>query len=97
MKVLILSVKLAIIDNGRIDSDIRSSSSATTSCKRAVSKSTDSATEQTFPRPLLSNQSHRELMGESLDPLSDRACRMTDAYNTGIEITEQLREGDSLL
>ena len=36
-------------------------------------------------------------MGESLDPLSDRACRMTDAYNTGIEITEQLREGDSLL
>jgi hypothetical protein len=22
---------------------------------------------------------------------------MTDAYNTGIEITEQLREGDSLL
>ncbi|MYL16768.1 transposase [Halorubrum terrestre] len=36
-------------------------------------------------------------MAESLDPLSDRACRMTDAYNTGIEITEQLREGDSLL
>ena len=36
-------------------------------------------------------------MAESLDPLSDRACRMTDAHNTGIEITEQLREGDFLL
>ena len=36
-------------------------------------------------------------MADSLDPLSDRACRMTDAYSTGIEITEQLRAGDSLL
>ena len=36
-------------------------------------------------------------MAESLDPLSARACRMTHAYNTGIEITEKLRAGDSLL
>ena len=36
-------------------------------------------------------------MVESLDPLSARACRMTHAYNTGIEITEKLRAGDSLL
>ncbi len=34
-------------------------------------------------------------MADSLDPLSDR--RMTDAYSTGIEITEQLRAGDPLL
>lgn len=36
-------------------------------------------------------------MQNSLDPLSDRACRMTDAYSAGIEITEQLRVGNSLL
>jgi hypothetical protein len=36
-------------------------------------------------------------MAGSLDLLSDHACRMTDAYSTGIEITEQLRAGNSLL
>lgn len=35
-------------------------------------------------------------MPDLLDPLSDRARRMTDAYSVGIEITEQLRAGDSL-
>jgi hypothetical protein len=35
-------------------------------------------------------------MSETLDPLSDRACRMIDAYSTGIEITEQLRAGNTL-
>jgi hypothetical protein len=35
-------------------------------------------------------------MSDLLDPLSDRARRMTDAYSAGIEITEQLRAGDSL-
>jgi len=35
-------------------------------------------------------------MPDLLDPLSDRARRMTDAYSAGIEITEQLRAGDSL-
>ena len=28
--------------------------------------------------------------------LSDRACRLTGAYSTGIEVTAQLREGNSL-
>ncbi len=36
-------------------------------------------------------------MPDLLDPLSDRARRMTDAYSTGIEITERLRRGNSLL
>ncbi len=31
-------------------------------------------------------------MSETLDPLSDRACRMTHAYKTGIELTETLRD-----
>ena len=35
-------------------------------------------------------------MPETLDPLSDRACRMTDAYRTGIDVTEQLQAGTSL-
>ena len=35
-------------------------------------------------------------MQNSLSPLSDRARRMTDAYRTGIEITEQLRVGTAL-
>jgi len=35
-------------------------------------------------------------MPDLLDPLSDRARRMTDAYSVGIEIAEQLRAGDSL-
>jgi len=35
-------------------------------------------------------------MQDSLDPLSDRARRMTDAYSTGIEITAQLRAGNLL-
>lgn len=35
-------------------------------------------------------------MPDTLDPLSDRACRMTDAYSTGIEVTEQLQAGNSL-
>jgi hypothetical protein len=35
-------------------------------------------------------------MGKSLNPLSDRARRMTDAYRTGIEITEQLQVGTAL-
>jgi len=35
-------------------------------------------------------------MPDLLDPLSERARRMTDAYSAGIEITEQLRAGDSL-
>jgi hypothetical protein len=30
-------------------------------------------------------------MSETMDPLSDRACRMTHAYKTGIEISETLR------
>jgi len=32
-------------------------------------------------------------MSETLDPLSDRACRMTHAYKTGIELREALRDG----
>jgi hypothetical protein len=32
-------------------------------------------------------------MSETLDPLSDRACRMTHAYRTGIELRETLRDG----
>jgi len=32
-------------------------------------------------------------MSETLDPLSDRACRMTHAYKTGIELSETLRDG----
>jgi hypothetical protein len=32
-------------------------------------------------------------MKDSLDPLSDRACRMTHAYNTGIKLRETLRDG----
>ena len=35
-------------------------------------------------------------MRDSLDPLSDRAHRMTDGYSTGIKIIEQLRAGNSL-
>jgi len=35
-------------------------------------------------------------MSETLDPLSDRACRMTHAYKTGIELSETLRDGDCL-
>jgi len=35
-------------------------------------------------------------MSETLDPLSDRACRMTHAYKTGIELTETLRDGACL-
>jgi len=35
-------------------------------------------------------------MQDSLDPLSDRARRMTAAYSTGIEITAQLRTGNML-
>ena len=35
-------------------------------------------------------------MGTFLNPLSDRARRLTDAYRTGIEITEQLRVGTAL-
>jgi len=35
-------------------------------------------------------------MQDSLDPLSDRARRMTVAYSTGIEITAQLRAGNLL-
>ena len=31
-------------------------------------------------------------MSETLDPLSDRACRMTHAYKTGIELSEALLE-----
>lgn len=34
-------------------------------------------------------------MKDSLDPLSDRACRMTDTH-TGIEITQQLQVDNSL-
>lgn len=36
-------------------------------------------------------------MSDSPAPLSDRNCRVTDADSTGIEITEQLRAGVSLL
>jgi len=36
-------------------------------------------------------------MVDSLHPLSDRACRMTDTYSTGIEMIEHLRAGESLL
>ena len=36
-------------------------------------------------------------MSESLDPLSARACRMANAYNAGIKVTEKLQAGDSLL
>ena len=32
-------------------------------------------------------------MQDSLDPLSDRACRMTHAYKTGIKLRETLRDG----
>jgi hypothetical protein len=32
-------------------------------------------------------------MQKSPDPLSDRACRMTHAYKTGIELSETLRDG----
>jgi len=32
-------------------------------------------------------------MSETLDPLSDRACRMTHAYKTGIELSVTLRDG----
>jgi len=32
-------------------------------------------------------------MSETLDPLSDRACRMTHAYKTGIELSERLQDG----
>ena len=32
-------------------------------------------------------------MSETLDPLSDRACRMTHAYKTGIELSERLQNG----
>ncbi|KOX92433.1 transposase [Haloarcula rubripromontorii] len=32
-------------------------------------------------------------MSETLDPLSDRACRMTYAYKTGIHLRETLRDG----
>jgi len=35
-------------------------------------------------------------MPDLLDPLSDRAHRMTDAYSTGIEITALLRSGNML-
>jgi len=35
-------------------------------------------------------------MQDSLDPLSDRACRMTHAYKTGIELSETLQDGESL-
>jgi hypothetical protein len=35
-------------------------------------------------------------MSETLDPLSDRACRMTHAYKTGIELRETLRDGACL-
>jgi len=35
-------------------------------------------------------------MSDLLDPLSDRARRMTDAYSMGIQITEQLRASNSL-
>jgi len=31
-----------------------------------------------------------------VDPLSDRACRMTHAHSTGIELRETLRDGASL-
>lgn len=37
-------------------------------------------------------QANRELMPGTLDPLSDRACRMIDAYSTGIELTEPLKQ-----
>ena len=52
---------------------------------------------QTRPRPLPFHRYNREVMSETLEALSTRARRMTNAYNTGIEIDEQLREGDSLL
>nr|WP_018258468.1 hypothetical protein [Halomicrobium katesii] len=32
-------------------------------------------------------------MSETLDPLSDRTCRMTHGYKTGIELTQALRDG----
>lgn len=35
-------------------------------------------------------------MQDALNQLSSRACLMTEAYSTGIEITEQLRAGNSL-
>jgi len=35
-------------------------------------------------------------MSEALDPLSDRACRITHAYKTGIELSETLQDGESL-
>lgn len=35
-------------------------------------------------------------MPDTLDPLSDRACRMTGAYRTGIGVIEQLQAGNSL-
>lgn len=57
----------------------------------------DKASEKPFNWAYLSRQSYLGLMPESLEPLSDRACRMTNAHNTGIEITEKLRAGGSLL
>lgn len=35
-------------------------------------------------------------MSETLDPLSDRACRITHAYETGIELRETLHDGACL-
>ena len=35
-------------------------------------------------------------MSETLDPLSDRACRMIHAYKTEIELRETLRDGACL-
>ncbi|WP_204366191.1 hypothetical protein [Halosimplex carlsbadense] len=35
-------------------------------------------------------------MPETLDPLSERGCRMTHAYKTGIELEETLRDGTCL-
>jgi len=35
-------------------------------------------------------------MSETFDPLSDRACRMTHAYKSGIELRETLRDGACL-
>lgn len=38
----------------------------------------------------------RESVSETLDPLSDCACRMTHAYKTGIKLSERLQDGESL-
>ena len=35
-------------------------------------------------------------MSETLDPLSDRGCRITHAYETGSELSETLQDGESL-